>query len=107
MFSHLDQEERITIAYLSHGRWVIDCPNCNLGYVVHIESPFAIFDAKNTPFSNCIKCGWKPTAVQFPAEYPEICRLTSLRPKEINRNWRPPETIFDLRIENAAHGVTS
>lgn len=107
MFSHLDTEERITIAYLSHGRWVIDCPVCNLGWIVQIETPFAIYDANHKPFASCMKCGWKPTAVQFPAEYSEIQRLMSLRPKDINRNWRPPETIADLRIENAANGVFS
>lgn len=90
-------------AYVNHGRWIIDCPRCNTGWCVRPETPSLLLDARGGAHSEC-SCG-AVLVVQFPNETAEIDRLLAVRPDDLNRNWRTPETVFDLRIENAAHGV--
>ena len=85
------------------GRWLIDCPDCNTGWVCRIETPSILVDGRGRAHTECT-CG-AVLVVQFPNEKAEIEALLDLRPAPANRNWRPTETIFDLRIENAAHGV--
>jgi hypothetical protein len=45
---------------------------------------------------------WRPVAL--PAEREAIEAVLSVRPEE-NRNWVPGETVDDLLVENAAHGL--
>lgn len=86
-------------AYLNHGRWVCDCPECNSAEVV---------DPASTDFV-CREqfggCGYR-AKIQFPADLGAISDVTGVRP-QVNRNWRPGETLVDLRLENAAHQLPS
>jgi hypothetical protein len=91
----------LTLAYQNHGRWLIDCPHCNTGWIVRAETPSLLIDAKGRVQHACF-CGYIAVA-QFPAERVEIDELLARRPDPSNRNWRPGETIADLRIENAAY----
>lgn len=93
----------ITFAYVNQGRWVVDCRDCNSSWIVRPEIPSRLIDAKGGLHDSC-NCG-AVIIVQFPAQKAEIDELLELRPHAVNRNWRSGETVFDLRIENAAHGV--
>lgn len=90
-------------AYVNHGRWLVDCPGCNTGWCVRPETPSLLLDARGRGFTEC-KCG-RGVVVQFPNEMPAIDEVLGLREQPVHRNWRPGETVIDLRIENAAHGV--
>lgn len=92
----------LSFAYVNHGRWVVDCRGCNTSWIVRPETPSLLIDAKGGVHTEC-SCGAVVVA-QFPGEKSAIDDLLLSRP-DVNRNWRPGESIFDLRIENAAHGV--
>ncbi len=83
------------IAYLNHGRWVVDCPDPDCAGASIAGDLFVC--------ENCKRVA--------PVEWPEYKTLidatTSLRPVPETRNWQPGETIDDLRRENAAHGLDS
>ena len=60
-------------------------------------------------FFVCLSCfnaaaGHKLLRTVFPAEREEIENILELRPLP-NRNWRPGETLEDLRRENIDHGL--
>lgn len=90
-------------AYMNHGRWLVDCPACRTGWLVRQETPSLLVDVRGGVHTEC-SCG-TVIIVQFPGDMAEIDRLLGQRSNPENRNWRPGETVFDLRIENAAHGV--
>lgn len=81
-------------AYINHNRWVADCPICNGAELASPESPFF----------RCANCGFE-AGVQFPANRQGIEAVLAHRPHLLNRNWRPGESIADLRAENIGHGV--
>ena len=80
-------------AYLNHGRWIADCGKCNGAEIVTPSAPFT-----------CTLCGSEARPV-FPEDFDEINRLAALRENPLNRNWTRGESITDLRLENAAHGI--
>lgn len=82
------------LAYVNHGRWLCDCPGCNTGWQVQIETPLVLYDAKARVQQRC-KCGYE-LAVQFPAEYEAINEALAERRLAVNRNWYPHETVIDL-----------
>ena len=92
---------KMVAAYMNHGRWVIDCPACNTGWLVRPETPSLLVDGRGGVHHGC-KCG-DVLIVQFPAEKMAIEEQVEKRPNLINRNWRAGETIADLRLENAAY----
>lgn len=94
----------LTRAYVNHGRWCVDCPQCNTGWLADSATPLLLLDAKGVRHAQCY-CG-AGIAAQFPPDKDAIDAQLGNRP-EANRNWRPGESVIDLRIENAAHGVVA
>ena len=88
-------------AYISAGRWVMDCLVCVTGFLVDDEDLLFY----------CPGCGtdgrWQ--RVVMPDDRLEIERLLLLRPgwqaNAPSRNWLVHETVEDLRSDNLAHGV--
>jgi hypothetical protein len=80
-------------AYVSDGRWVADCP-CRGGIVASREMAEAA----------CLDCG-TVYAIRFPENAGEIEAVLLARPRKENQNWRPGETLADLRSENRNHGI--
>ncbi len=88
-------------AYVNHGRWVVSCPNQGCGN--------AIVASEREPFYICTECGSPENGgcwyrVAYPAEKAaieeELVRRPALKPFEAStRNWRPGETINQLREE--------
>ena len=86
-------------AYISRGRWVINCPDCNSAMPGSMAARVFI----------CAECGspdndgmWRK--VTFPIGKAAIEQLLGARSKR-NRNMAIGETAADLRRENLAHGL--
>jgi len=91
-----DHTGTVLPAYVNHGRWVANCPNCNGG----IFGPPAHGSHDQT--GACLDCGWVYT-LDYPVQAQAIERLLLLRPKPDNRNWLPGETVADLARENRVY----
>ena len=95
-------------AFVNHGRWVVQCPECRLGWLVRPEAPHLLIEA--TQMADAVgivheacSCGATLTA-QFPSERESIKATLAMRPRASQRNWTPDETWADLRIDNIVHG---
>jgi len=89
----------LTDAYMNHGRWVADCPE---------ECSFSALAKIATPYIDCPEHG-RHSAI-FPIGREEIEAELNKRPVDKvlgakHANWRPGETLADLRAENEAHGI--
>ena len=84
---------------IDEGVWMAHCPSCD-GYTV---------PRRGAARHICYSCwhGGDPRfrAVTWPTDLDDIEAVLLRRPQTANRNWRPPETLDDLRRENAEHGV--
>ncbi len=99
-------------ARIEQGRWVVGCPNLN-----EAGDPCntSILASMATPFFICVECGSPENrhrwyAVAFPREKAAIEANLLVRPAlksfdAINRNWKPGETLADIQLENAEHGL--
>lgn len=80
-------------AYVNHGRWVADCPECSGG----------IDCSPDLPRGACLDCG-AVYKIDFPSkkEREDVDALLSERPREANRNWdrHKGEELKLLRTEN-------
>lgn len=92
-------------AYINHGKWVVECPDCTGAQVVSEEERRFW----------CVSCGnatinfaWRH--VRLPRDRDKIEAALVVRPaaradKAITRNWNLDETVADLEQENVDHGV--
>jgi hypothetical protein len=81
-------------AYVNHGRWVVNCPDCRNAQLA----------CKTDRRFMCNECGniavghkWRP--VVWPADAERIANLLENRPREV-QNWNPGEDVRLLAIEN-------
>jgi hypothetical protein len=83
-------------AKINHGVWLLEC-DCGAG--VAVDPSFSA--------GYCFGCGAIHTRVEWPA--PEdrlnIEHVILARPKTVNRNWDPDETLIDVLVTNVDHGV--
>jgi hypothetical protein len=91
------------VAYVNHGRWVVDC-ECGDAGVVDPAWPdrgFFCFGCYNIIHTGL------PRRVTYPMDGVRylVEGLLLLRPDPATRNWSPAETVGDLTIENIAHGL--
>lgn len=83
-------------ARIEHGRWIADCVNClTLAPFTHPEWQLAC----------CAECGCVMRKVIVPGDFRAIEAILLLRPQRVTQNWRAPETIAELTIENLSNGV--
>lgn len=82
-------------ARLNHGRWIVDCPECNGAELVTPDLRFRCQSGTHLAVEY---------AVRVPLEAEWIMQLVAHRPV-VNQNWQPGETLEDLARDNAAHGV--
>jgi len=81
------------VAYLNHGRWVIDCPGCSNAYL-EASAP-----------SECVSCGTKITIVSpSDKDRTKIMAEVASRPEQ-NQNWEPGEDLDYLRADNIVHAL--
>jgi hypothetical protein len=83
-------------ARILYGRWVVDCPEC----------PGCNDADPAEPVYLCTSCGFPEqlVRVEFPDRRAEIERLLLKRKHIANRNWRPGETLAQLRQQNIQNG---
>lgn len=86
-------------AIVNDGRWVAQC-RCGSAQVV---------DPEHSMFF-CVEClndyaGGQWVTIRFPRGRASIERLLEARPDRRTMNWRPGESLSDLRRENRQRGV--
>ena len=91
-------------AYMNHGRWVVHCSAADCRAA--LRAPADRCDCQDEAVCDHpqIPCGATITTMMH-RDSREIERLLDLRPKRVNRNWNPGETVADLKAENVTHGV--
>ena len=84
-----------TKARAHRGLWLADCVCRSATLLLRHQSGF-----------RCAECG-RPNDVEWPPESMVygIERLLLMRPDVLNQNWNPDETLHDLAVENAEHGI--
>lgn len=91
------EQRRAVLAYVNHGRWLVDCPDCANADHVDPDDPIYV----------CVACGnrGRYLRVIFPGArgVDAIERLLGARPDETTRNWSPGETKMSLERENQAN----
>lgn len=88
----------VVAARANWGRWVADCPYC----------PSALWVEPGSTDFVCGDCHSRAGIVWPDQETVyAIERLLMQRPNVVTRNWEPGETVRDLMVENAAHGIYS
>jgi hypothetical protein len=81
------------LPYVSHGRWVLDCP-CGNGCAVDPYWGIAL----------CFECGAQFSAIPIPPMIADIEQLLGVRPMS-QRNWFPHESVDALVRENVKHNL--
>ncbi len=95
------------VAYVNHGRWVAECPDCAGAQLVsELERRFWCLNCGNA----AVNFAWRH--VRMPQKRTAIEAELVIRPaarseRAITRNWLPGETVEDLQRENVEHGVDS
>ena len=87
------QSKTPVYAYVSEGRWVADCDECN-------GAEFVVEDREMV----CGTCG-AVSDVVWPDDVAGIELVLNRRQKMNTRNFLPGETVDMLRAENKQHGV--
>lgn len=81
-------------AYVNHGRWVVDCPDCrNAQLVCRTDLRFLCNECGN------IAAGKLWRTVIWPASSATIEKLLEDRPHQY-QNWNPGESMENLAMEN-------
>jgi hypothetical protein len=81
-------------AFVNAGRWLVRCA-CGDAPMAHPDWPEV----------RCFNCGAIGGHVIWPAERADIERVLLARPRAVNRNWMPGESVEDLQRENRDHGM--
>lgn len=85
---------------VNHGRWIADCPFCDIG------AELVNFDTGLFFCCNCrnaqVEHAFIRVVIPRDAERKRIEDVLLERPVEETRNWQPEETVADLVRENAA-----
>lgn len=92
------------IARISGSCWIFDCPDPGCG-----GAEFANFDEPLFYCCACRNAAWdhQPLKVEMPTakHRGELEAVLLKRPDPATRNWRPGETVSDLKVENVTRGV--
>jgi hypothetical protein len=104
MAIHAHNGKEMTVeAFVNDGRWLVKCPMDGCGGA-------QLASRKDPRFycNECLNAGalgyW--LRVTWPDDADEIEEVLRHRPLTTQQNWRPGETVADLRAENDEHGVT-
>lgn len=104
---NLSITETPTRPYCEWGLWVARCPQewC-LGADHYGPGPNTgrIGGLRDDRFT-CPRCG-TAVPVAWPTDRNAIMHVLMQRPMPETRNWQPGESVLDLIIENATHGIT-
>lgn len=90
------ERERRQPAMANWGRWTVGCSTswCTNAWMPGLGETEWI----------CTVCG-VPTAINWPPDPIAIEAILLMRPDPNSRNWVPGETLADLIMQNAEHGI--
>lgn len=113
------------LAYINHGRWLVDCPACGAPVLINPPEPalcghcrpdaFAIMFVKRPgkevydPIPDQERRTEAKRLSSFKYELPKDWKkiFETLRNRPADKmNWLPGETLKDLKAENARHGIS-
>lgn len=82
-------------AYINHGRWIGDCPECPAAQIVDPDDPRML----------CPNCGggWFTVVFPPPKKKAEIEEQLLRVPRQENRNWNTWESVDDVKADIDAH----
>jgi hypothetical protein len=92
--------------YCEGGLWIAQCPQAwcvgadHYGPGPHTGRIGGLGSDRFT----CPRCG-RTTEAVWPPNVDDIMHVLGQRPMPETRNWRPGETVQDLIVENALHGI--
>ncbi len=89
--------------YMNHGRWLVDCPTegCAWSYLATTPDGGPRYQHVCAGDRGGPGCGYRLELVWPPLDAAlEIERLLYARATPANRNWRHPETVDGLTVEN-------
>ena len=92
------------MAKLEHGRWIVDCAADDCRAVLFADRAACECRDESVCDHPTVPCG-APIVAVFPDDRANIDGLVSRRPRRLNRNWTPGETVEALKAENLLHGV--
>jgi hypothetical protein len=83
-------------AVANWGMWKVRCIRCSSADTF----------PPGTPVFRCAECG-ATAEIEWPSDemVHGVERLLLMRPSPANQNWQPGETLLDLMVENAEHGI--
>lgn len=85
--------------YANEGRWIVECPDCH-------SAQLAARDDQRFMCNECANIAvgglWRPAI--WPRQVDAIEEILEQR-ERANQHWIPGETVTQLRLENAAHGI--
>ena len=94
-------------ARFNHGRWIVECPNCNGAELAFPGKPFVCGSEQAEMAKSGRKSRLPKYQVHFPRQEQINLAMAVLRLRDVkNMNWNPTlETVDDLINENRRHGV--
>jgi hypothetical protein len=95
-----------THAYVNHGNWIADCPFCPSAQLISFNDPRFLCASGECCVNAAVKGAYVPVVVPTPSNRAAIEEALLKRPVMASRNWRPGETVPQLRAENKEHGIT-
>ena len=100
--------EHVAEVFVSWGMWVAECPRDGCLGSEHLgHAPVTGHVGGLTAVGfKCGRCGLVCRS-SWPDNAEDIWYLLSQRPAVETRSWRPPETLADLLVENALHGIVA
>lgn len=103
---HLTIIDEPATAYCEGGLWIAQCPQPWCQGADHYgpgPQTGRIGGLRDDRFS-CPRCGGV-AGVVWPANVDDIMHVLMQRPMPETRNWRAPETVQELMMENVIHGI--
>lgn len=97
--SDSEQSKTRLLAYVNHGRWVVDCPCGSAQLASRSDRRFWCVECHNAWASG------KWVGVDWPQDEADVEALLLERPEEKTRNWQPTEDTMALVAENVAYGL--
>lgn len=93
-------------AYINHGRWIAECPQCHWAIAIRPRQlAGSRFVCGVLPHGKDVATGCGYTdSVRFPSDAKSIEQVLRSRPTP-QSNWKPGESLTNLRRENRAHGL--
>jgi hypothetical protein len=79
------------------GRWIVDCTSRWCAGAMQVYPGQVLV--------TCGDCGTTAGPLIWPADPDGVETILLMRPDEKTRNWLPGETLQDLLVENACHGI--